>query len=169
MGGATSALLVKHSPYDLQRITPLGLWGFRTRRSAPPSFLDGSPSLEIRPPVKSTHENLAADRSHDRLPLMELAPLRRNGRAKYTYTRRCLPCCVPPSGFLNLLTAYSSARRTALFHAACTRGVLPFRAFPSQGAASPPGDRCPVVTAVTNLPSEEGGPMALPPSGRCSP
>jgi hypothetical protein len=166
----TSALLVKHSPCDLSRITPLGLWGVCTCRSAPPSFLDGSPSLEIRPSVKSTHENLADDRSHDRLPLLEFSPLRRNGRAKSTYTRLCLPGCVPPSGFLNLLTAYSSARRTALFHAACTRGVLPFRAFPSQGAASPLGDRCPhVVTAVTNLPSEEGGPMALPPSGRCSP
>jgi hypothetical protein len=43
--------------------------------------------------------------------------------------------CVPPSGFLSLSTDCSSRGPAALFHAAATCRVFPFRGFPSQAAS----------------------------------
>jgi hypothetical protein len=48
--------------------------------------------------------------------------------------RVCLTRYVPPSGFLNLSTAYSSNPPEALSHAPCTHGVFPCRAFPLKTA-----------------------------------
>jgi hypothetical protein len=48
--------------------------------------------------------------------------------------RVCLTRYVPPSGFLNLLTAYSSNHPEALSHAPGTHGVFPCRAFPLKTA-----------------------------------
>jgi hypothetical protein len=45
---------------------------------------------------------------------------------------------VPSTGFLTLLTVFSSPSLPALFHAGNARGVSPFRGFPSRGAALPP-------------------------------
>ena len=44
--------------------------------------------------------------------------------AESTYSRVCLTRFVPLPGFFNLLAAYSSADREALFHASYTHGVL---------------------------------------------
>jgi len=52
---------------------------------------------------------------------------------------------VPPSGFLNLLTAYSSQCLVALFHATGTRWVLPSELFSLPGAVPPLDGRCPLV------------------------
>jgi len=52
---------------------------------------------------------------------------------------------VPPSGFLNLLTAYSSQCLVALFHATGTRWVLPSELCSLPGAVPPLDGRCPLV------------------------
>ena len=49
-------------------------------------------------------------------------------------TRVCHTRYVPPSGFLNLLTACSSNHPEALSHASGTHGIFPCRAFPLKTA-----------------------------------
>ena len=78
-------------------------------------------------------------------------------------TRACLTRYVPSAGFPTLLTAYSSRRRPALFHAGGTRRV----SRPSE--PSPPGDR--VVLIGLALPAcrqpRPGYRVLLPPEVRC--
>jgi hypothetical protein len=84
-------------------------------------------------------------------------------------SRVCLIRFVPPSGFLNLLTAYPSPYFATLFHAADTLGFS-LQSFPlsrSRDASRRPLPSC-RSTAATSLP-KKGGPRRLPPSGLCSP
>jgi hypothetical protein len=60
-------------------------------------------------------------------------------------TEFCLLRSVPPSGFLNLLTACSSQCLVALFHATGTRWVLPSELCSLPGAVPPLDGRCPRV------------------------
>lgn len=60
-------------------------------------------------------------------------------------TEFCLLRSVPPPGFLNLLTAYSSQCLVALFHATGTRWVFPSELCSLPGAAPPLDGRCPRV------------------------
>jgi hypothetical protein len=76
---------------------------------------------------------------------------------------------VPPSGFLNLLTAFPSQYLAALFHAADTCGFS-LQSFPlsrSRSASRRPLPSC-RSTAATSLP-KKGDPRQQPPSGLCSP
>ena len=76
---------------------------------------------------------------------------------------------VPPSGFLNLLTAFPSPYLAALFHAADTLGFS-LQSFPlsrSRYVSQRPLPSCRSVTA-TSLP-KKGDPRRPSPSGLCSP
>jgi hypothetical protein len=64
------------------------------------------------------------------LTLLRSRSLKRRKIKKSTYRKPCLTHYVPPSGFLNLLTAYSSLLRVALFHATSTTGIHPSKLFP---------------------------------------
>jgi hypothetical protein len=80
-------------------------------------------------------------------------------------TRACLTRYVPPPGFLTLLTASSSRRPPALFHAGGTRRVSPFGAFPFRRS------RGPHRTRSTRLPStrRSGSRVLIPPEVRRPP
>jgi hypothetical protein len=55
------------------------------------------------------------------------------------------PGCATPSGFLSLLTLYSTLIRTALFHAESVHGVEALRGFPLPFAATAFTARCPSI------------------------
>jgi hypothetical protein len=59
---------------------------------------------------------------------------------------------VPPSGFLNLLTAFSSPHLAALFHAADACWVLPSELSPPRGAVPPLDGLCPPVVLPPSPP-----------------
>jgi hypothetical protein len=64
------------------------------------------------------------------LTLLRFRSLQRLKIKKSTFRKPYLTLYVPPSGFLNLLTAYSSLLRVALFHATGTTGIHPSKLFP---------------------------------------
>lgn len=70
-------------------------------------------------------------------PSMEFLPLQRMRNRESAYPGGSKPRHVPASGFHTLLPVYSSPCLPGLFHPGSTPGVLPFRGFPSQGAAPP--------------------------------
>ena len=83
--------------------------------------------------------------------------------------RDCLSRFVPPSGFLNLLTAFPSPYLAALFHAADTWGFS-LQSFPlsrSCYVSQRPLPSC-RSAAATSLP-KKGDPRLPSPSGLCSP
>jgi hypothetical protein len=59
---------------------------------------------------------------------------------------------VPPSGFLNLLTAFSSPHLAALFHATDACWVLPSELSPPRGAVPPLDGLCPPVVLPPSPP-----------------
>lgn len=78
---------------------------------------------------------------------------------------------VPPSGFLNLLTACSSQCLVALFHATGTRWVLPSELCSWPGAVPPLDGRCPhvVLRPAPRCLKKYRDAEREPPSGLCSP
>jgi hypothetical protein len=60
-----------------------------------------------------------------------------------TYAELASPGCATPSGFLNLLTLFSTLIRTALFHAESVHGVGALRGFPLPVAATTFAALCP--------------------------
>jgi hypothetical protein len=60
-----------------------------------------------------------------------------------TYAELASPDCATPSGFLNLLTPFSTLIRTALFRAESVRGVGTLRGFPLPVAATTFAALCP--------------------------
>ena len=57
--------------------------------------------------------------------------------------------CAPSSGFLNLLTYYSSSTLSVLFHTESALGIWAFRGFPPPGAATVFAAHCPSASSVT--------------------
>jgi hypothetical protein len=121
-------------------------------RSSPRIIIRGLPSHEIRPPSESRRAALPPLR-HGATPSLRVSVpcgaismgslLRVPCRT--LPTEFCLLRSVPPSGFLNLLTAYSSQCLVALFHATGTRWVLPSELCSLPGAVPPLDGRCPRV------------------------
>jgi hypothetical protein len=119
-------------------------------RSSPRIIIRGLPSHEIRPPSESRRAALPPLR-HGATPSLRVSVpcgaismgslLRVPCRT--LPTEFCLLRSVPPSGFLNLLTAYSSQCLVALFHATGTRWVLPSELCSLPGAVPPLDGRCP--------------------------
>jgi hypothetical protein len=130
MGGMTSALLVGRSLLGLAALTaalevfaiPLG----------PAKFPYAVHPLARFGPLRSLLTQLCRRSSRSDCLSWGLAPLGASGMRSPLATGLCLPGYVPPSGFLNLLTAFSSPYLAALFHAACTCGVLPSELSPSK-------------------------------------
>jgi hypothetical protein len=69
-------------------------------------------------------------------PSMEFNSLRRIQTQEATDIGFTSPNYAPPSGFLNLLTFYSSCALSALFHAESVHGIETFRGFPFPVAAT---------------------------------
>jgi len=92
--------------------------------------------------------------------LPEFRPLRRTQRTESTFrdgSRRraaglASPGFVPPSGFLTLLTVFSSARPAGLFHPARAHGVRSSEPCSRSRAATPLGARCPPDVRGGTLP-----------------
>lgn len=125
----------------------------RTTRCSPSGSFRLAVSTEVVEPVRRTDRRLP----HGRIPP------RWSGCARHAAgVRRHLPWSLdpfdeissggrnvglprrhhPPSEFLTLSTVYSHLDLVALFHATSAHGIPTFRAFPSQPAVSPLGDRC---------------------------
>jgi hypothetical protein len=68
------------------------------------------------------------------------------------HSRVYLARFVPPQGFLNLLTAFSSPHLAALFHAADACWVLPSELSPPRGAVPPLDGLCPPVVLPPSPP-----------------
>jgi hypothetical protein len=73
---------------------------------------------------------------HERLSHGVLCPYDVSEMTAATSTEFASLGCATPSGFLNLLTLYSTLIRTALFHAESVLGVEALRGFPLPVAAT---------------------------------
>jgi hypothetical protein len=138
-----SVLLVRRSLSNLAALTAAP--EVFSNLLSPWSLFHGSPSHEIRPPSEFA-ARLCRRSGLERLPLLGFpSPVAPSAWEVYIPTEFCLLRSVPPSGFLNLLTAYSSQCLVALFHATGTRWVLPSELCSLPGAVPPLDGPCPRV------------------------
>jgi hypothetical protein len=91
-------------------------------------------SFRVHPKVPP----LSWPKPESRPPPMEFLPLQRITTSGVHITRVYLARFVPPTGFLTLLTAFSSHLPPGPVSCRNALGVPPSRGFPSQGAAHPP-------------------------------
>jgi hypothetical protein len=96
---------------------------------------------------------------------MNFFPLQRIEHGESTRPGLAAPGTFRLQGSLTLLTVFSSPSLPALFHAGDAHGVLPFRGFPSRGAAPPRRRRLTLLAffpARCLLLQTEGGGRPLP-------
>jgi len=105
---------------------------------------DRQDTHEVTPPTECNHRKSPRIRLELRGASLSFHPLQRTKREEFTMKSAgfASPDYDPSTGFLTLLTAFTSSRPPSLFHPGHAPGVSPSRAFPSRRAVTPHSVHC---------------------------